>query len=153
MHVRKTGPQLGDVGADERIGHQIDMVGDDHQVARTERRIDAARSVRHEQAADSQLFEHPHGEGHLLHGVALVVVEPALHGHDAAAVDPAENQAPLVPLDRRNGEIGNILVLDRVLHLDIVGEIAQTRTENDPHLGGKLPDLRTDECGGLKNLI
>jgi len=80
-------------------------------------------------------------------------MEPALHGHDAAAVDPAENQAPLVPLDRRNGEIGNILVFDRILHLDIVGEIAQTRTENDPHLGGKLPDLRTDECGGLKNLI
>ena len=26
VHVRKTGPQLGDVGADERIGHQIDMV-------------------------------------------------------------------------------------------------------------------------------
>lgn len=58
-----------------------------------------------------------------------------------------------MPLDRRNGEIGNILVFDRILHLDIVGEIAQTRTENDPHLGGKLPDLRTDKCGGLKNLI
>jgi len=80
-------------------------------------------------------------------------VKPALHGHHAAAFDQPEEQPALVALDRRDGEVGNLLVVDGVPDLDMVGEIAQTGAENDPRFGGEPPDLLAEKGGGLKNLI
>ena len=137
MHVREAGPQLGDVTADQRVGHQVDMVGDDHQVAHAERGIDPARSVRHEEVFDAQLLHDAHRESHLLHRVALVVVEAPLHGHDLAALDRAEDHTPLVPLDGRNGETRDIFVFDGECSVDLIGETAQAGAEDDAHLRGE----------------
>ena len=123
------------------------MVGDDHQVAHAERGVDASRSVRDKEVADAQQLHHPHGEGHLLHAVALVVVEAALHGHHAMTLDQAENKPSLVALDRRDGEIGNVVVVDGVFRLNLVGEIAQTGSENDAHFGAeRLGRLLQEGC-------
>ena len=153
MHVWETGSQFGHVGPDQRIGHQVDMVGDDHQVARAERCIDAARGVRDEQEADAEQPHDADREGHLLHRIAFVVVEPSLHGHDAAAARLAENQTSLVPLDRRDGEAGNVLVIERMARLDPVGEIAQPRAEHDAHLGREISGRGPDERGGFLNFL
>ena len=153
MHVGEARPELGHVGTDQRIGHQVDVVGDDHQVAHAERRVDAARSVRHKEVFDADLLHHAHREGHLLHRVALVVVEAALHGDDPAAFDLSEDHAALVALDRRNGESGNVLVFDDEPGVDLIGEIAQSGSEYDPHFGREILGPGSDESGGFLNFL
>lgn len=81
------------------------------------------------------------------------MMEPALLATTRRPSIRPKIRRPLCPSTVETGKLGISLYSIAYSHLDIVGEIAQTRTENDPHLGGKLPDLRTDECGGLKNLI
>ena len=129
------------------------MVGDDHQVARAERGVDAARGVRYEQEADAQLLHDTDREGHLLHRVALIIVEPPLHGHDAAAFDLAENQPSAMPLDGRDGESGNILVVDGVTGRDPVGEASEAGAEHDTHLGGVIVRGLAQEGSGLFNFL
>ena len=43
-----------EVGTDQRVGHQVDMVADDHQVARLEGGVQAAGGIRHEKELDAQ---------------------------------------------------------------------------------------------------
>ena len=153
VHIRETGAELGHVGADQRIGHQVDVVGDDHQIAYPKRRIHAAAGVRYEQVADPEQLEHPHGERHLLHGVTFVIVEPPLHGHYAAPFEQTENQFSLMSLDRRNGKIGNLLIVDRIFLIDTVGEIAQSGTENNAYFRLEVFDACLNEGRSLFNSL
>ena len=129
------------------------MVGNDHQVAHTERGVDTPRGVRHEEVSDAQLLHHAHGEGHLLHRITLVVVEAALHGDDPAALDRPEDHPALVTLDRRDGETGDVSVFDGELRVDPVGEIAQSRAENDADFGSEIPGLGLNESGCFLNFL
>ena len=72
---------------------------------------------------------------------------------NAAAARLAENQTSLVPLDRRDGEAGNVLVIERMARLDPVGEIAQPRAEHDAHLGREISGRGPDERGGFLNFL
>ena len=92
------------------LGEEVDMVGNHHQVANLESRIHATGSDRDEERLDAQFVHHANGEGHLLHVVALVVVETALHSHDVHTAKLAEDQCSGVSLNGRNGEVGNILI-------------------------------------------
>ena len=125
----------------------------DHQVANAERGVDAARSVRYEKVFDAELPHDAHRERHLLHAVAFVIVETALHGDDPAALDQTENHAALVAFDRRNGESGNVLVFDDEPCVDLIGEIAQPGAEYDPHFGREILGPALDESGGFLNFL
>ena len=153
VHIRKAGTEFGDVGADQRIGHQVDMVGDDHQVADAERGVDAARSVRYKEVFDAELPHDAHRERHLLHAVAFVIVETALHGHDPAALDHAENHTAFVSFDRGDGESRNILVFDGEARLDLIGEAAQTGAEDDAHFGSERVGGGVDESRRFFNFL
>ena len=99
----------GEVLAAQRVlGEEVDVVGDDHQVANLETGVHASCGVGYEECLDAQLVHHAHGEGHLLHRVALVVVEAALHGHDVYAAQLAEDELATVPLYGGDGEVGNL---------------------------------------------
>ena len=65
-------------------------------------------------------------------------MEAALHGDDPAAFDLSEDHAALVALDRRNGESGNVLVFDDEPGVDLIGEIAQSGSEYNPHFGREI---------------
>ena len=82
------------------FGEEIDMIGDDHQVADLERGIHAARRVAHEEGLDAQLVHHADGEGDLFHGVAFIKVETPLHGHDILVTKLSEDELPGVALYR-----------------------------------------------------
>ena len=51
----------------------------------------------------------------------------------------------LVALDRRNGESGNVLVFDDEPGVDLIGEIAQSGSEYDPHFGREILGPGSDE--------
>ncbi len=91
VHIREawTG---GEVLAAQRVlREEVDMVGDNHEVANLEGRVHAAGSVGDEEGLDAQLVHHSDGEGHLLHVIAFVVMEASLHSQNVHASEFAED--------------------------------------------------------------
>ena len=86
--------------------------------------------------------------------VALVQVEPALQHGDRPPGEPAEQQPADVAGRRRSRPAGQSVERDRDGILEIVGETAQARAEDDADLGheiGVLPDGIDErrQAGGL----
>ena len=61
---------------------QVDVVGDEHQVAATMMWIHAAARVGDQHRLDAEGREDPHGKRHLLRRIAFVEMKPPLHGYD-----------------------------------------------------------------------
>ncbi len=116
VHVREawTGGEV--LAAQGMLGEEIDVVGDDHEVANLECGVHAACSVGDEERLDAQFVHDTNGERHLLHVVSLVVVESALHGHDVDAPEFAEDELAAMSFDGRYGEVGDFAIgeLERV---------------------------------------
>ena len=101
----------GEVLAAQRVlREEVDVVGDDHQVANLEGGVHAAGGVADEERLDAQFVHHPDREGDFLHRVALVVVEAALHGHDVNSAQFAEDQHAAVSFNGGHGEVGYLAV-------------------------------------------
>ena len=80
MHIREpwTG---GEVLAAERVlWEEVDMVGDDHQVADAECGVHATSGITDEECLDAQFVHHTDRECHFFHRVTLIEMEAALHG-------------------------------------------------------------------------
>jgi hypothetical protein len=92
------------------LGEEVDMVGNNHQVANLESRIHTTGSIRDEERLDAQFVHDAYGEGNFLHVVSFVVVETALHSHDVYATQFAEDECTSVTLDGRYGEVRNLTV-------------------------------------------
>ena len=106
----------GEVLAAQRVlGEHVDVVGDNHQVANLEGRVHTAGGIRHEEGLDAQFVHDAHGEGDFLHGVALVVVEAALHGQDVYPAKFAEYQFATMTFHGRYREVGNVGIGNLVL--------------------------------------
>ena len=86
------------------------MVGDNHKVANLEIRIHSTGGIAYKQGLYAQFIHHTNGEGDLFHGVALIVVETAFHGHNVLAAQLAENQLACVAFNCRYREIGYITI-------------------------------------------
>ncbi len=92
-HVREARSQR--LVIDSRQGvcaRQIDVIGNEHQVARLEGNVDAAGGVRDDKEADPQAAEYPRREGRLRRRIALIEVNPPLQGCDAHALEFAQDQ-------------------------------------------------------------
>jgi len=115
VHIREAGTR-GEVLTAQRVfREEVDMIGDDHQVADLELRVHAACRIRDIECRDAQLVHHAHGEGDILHGVALIVVEASLHGKDIHPSQFAEDEFAAMSLDRRDGEVGDLSIGNLVL--------------------------------------
>ena len=116
VHVREawTGGEV--LAAQGMLGEEIDVVSDDHEVANLESGVHAACSVGDEERLDAQFVHDANGERHLLHVVAFVVVESALHGHDVDAPEFAEDELAAMSFDGGYGEVGDFAIreLERV---------------------------------------
>ena len=110
VHIRepRTG---GEVLATQRmLGEEVDMVGDDHQVADAECGVHTASGVADEKRLDAQFVHHTDRECHLLHRVSLVEVEAALHSQDIHTTEFAEDQFAAVALDGGYGKVRNLRI-------------------------------------------
>lgn len=63
-----------------------------------------------QEGLDAQLCHHPHGVGNLGHGVALVVVEAALHAEHGLTLKAPDDEPPLVAGGGTFKEVGQFLV-------------------------------------------
>ena len=125
-HVGEPGPH-GDVGTMEGIlGHEVDMVGDNHHVAYAETGVCATGCIADKECLDAQQAHDTDGEGHLCHGIAFVIVEAPVHGDDFLSSQLAEDELALVALHGRYREVGYLAVGDGRVNLDFIGQMAQT---------------------------
>ena len=123
--VGESDPELGQIFPPERrLGKHLDVVGNEHQVPGLPAGVDASGGIGDDQGVTPQQAQHPDGVGHLLIGVALVVVRSALHDRHPLPLQSAEDQPPLV--SRRGGclKVGNIQVVDGDGTLHLVPHIA-----------------------------
>ena len=133
-HVREA-RAVWDILAPQRMfGEVVDVVGDDHQVANFEVRICTAAGVGHEQGFDAQFAHHTYRERNFFHGIAFVEVEAALHRQNILVAQLAENQFAAVPLYRRYGEVGDILIFYFVLLGDLACQAAKSGSEDNCRL-------------------
>ena len=109
----RTGGEI--LATEGMLGEEVDVVGDDHQVAHAEILIHAAGGIADEEGLDAQFVHHADGEGHFLHRVALVEMEAPLHGEDIDATQFAEDEFAFVTFDRRDGKVGYLRVWNLLL--------------------------------------
>jgi len=84
--VRLALPREYFIGTDQgTISQQIDVIGDQHQVAGTPQRMHSAAGIGYDEQPRAQRTHDADREGDLLQRVAFIAVEPPLHGHYLAA--------------------------------------------------------------------
>ena len=106
MHIRETGTGGEILTAQRMLWEEVDVVGDDHQVAYVETFVHASGGVGYEQSLYAQLIHHTDREGHFFHGVAFIEMEASLHGENVDVAELAEDQFTAMSLHRRYGEVG-----------------------------------------------
>ena len=134
-HVRETGAEILQIRADERVGQQVDMVADDHEVSHVVVQVGGPGGVGHEQIADAQADHHPDGEGDQVHAVAFVIVDASLHGNHVLARQFAHDEIAFMADGRGDGEARDVLVGDNQRVLNLFGQLAQSAAQDDPHNG------------------
>lgn len=99
-HVAKPRPERLAVVADERIvAEHVDVIADQHEIARAERLIHATGSVRHNQRVRAELEHHAQRKDEIDHAMAFVKVKPTLLHYDIHAGQFANDQTILVSLN------------------------------------------------------
>lgn len=112
VHVGESRSRREVLAVERMLGEEVDVVADNHQIADVECRIHASRGVADEECLDAELIHHADRERHLLHRVALVVVEAAVHGEDVLATEFAEYEFSGMTLNGRHREVGDILICE-----------------------------------------
>ena len=147
-HVHESGAQGGIVGAVEgveaRHAHQVDVVGDEHDVAGLEGGVQAASGVGHDEGLHTQGAHDADWKGHLLHGVALVEVGPPPLDRNLFALQPPNDQIAGMPLHGGDREVGNLGVGDGLRLRHLIGQGVQPGAGDEAD-GWPMPRARPDE--------
>lgn len=140
-HVGKARAKLRVIGAAQWVlsGHadQIDVIGDQHQVAGVETGVEAACGIGEDQGRHAELSKDPNRQRHLLHRVALVEVCATLHDDDRLVLQFAHDQPPLMAGDSRDGEMRNSAVAEHGRLVHLVGQGAEPGAKHYRHRGLK----------------
>ncbi len=135
-HIGETRSEFFGVGADKRVGHHVDLVFDDHQIAHAVAEVKAAGRIRDEQILNTEKLQHPDGEGDLLHRIAFVEVEAALHGYDLLPAEIAYHEAGFVSDGSADGETWDFVVGDYRGILDLISERTESAAEDHSDFRG-----------------
>ena len=100
MHVGETRTSGEVLSTQGMLWEEINVVGDNHDVAHFERGVGTSTCIADKEGLDAQFVHHADGEGDLFHGVAFIKVETALHGHDILVAELTEDELPGVALYR-----------------------------------------------------
>lgn len=128
------------------------MVAHHHQVARLQVWVDTSRHIRNYNTLHTQRPQHPNGEGDLLHAPAFVPVKATSHYSHRVRAEVAENKFTGVAFDGAGGEVGEGVVGDFGLYVDVVDQIAQAGAEHNGGAGLKIC-LGSDGGYGFLNLF
>ncbi len=128
------------------------MVGDEHEVADAHPLADPPRRVGDQQGPGAQLEHEPGPEDHRLGAVALVEVDPSLHGDHLGALGRPQHQVAGVPRDARDRHPLDVPVGNGDPVLEAVGEGAEPRAEHHRHLRSMVAPLAHRPGGGVETL-
>ena len=110
VHIREAWTR-GEVLTTQRmLWEEVDVIGDDHQVANLEARVHTTSGIADEERLDAQLIHHTYWEGHFFHRIALIVVETTFHSHDINTSEFSEDEFSAMALYCRYREVGNITI-------------------------------------------
>ena len=105
-HIKEARAKLRKIAPPGGAGpEQVDVVGDEHDVALSESLVDAASRVGEDDGLHSQQLEHPDRHHQFLEIIALVVVEAAREAHHLPPRQLAENQLSCVGLHGGEEEV------------------------------------------------
>ena len=152
-HVGEANAELLDVRPAQRVHpHEVDVIGDQHQVAGLVRRVHAAGGVRDHERLDAEAPDDTREEHDLVHLVAFVEVHASLHDHDGQRGGVAEDHAAGVSEDRRGLGAGDLAVGNGGLDVDTVDDVAEPGAENETEARLERRS-RADERHGFVNLL
>ena len=157
------GPQRGIVGrgeVDEAVEpgrfrtaqrvrpHEVDVVGQRHEIADLELRVDPAGCVRQQQRPDPQRREHAGRERGLRQVEALVEVGPARQDRHRDSQPLADDEAAGVARDRADRETRQVAVRELATTGDGLGDRAEAAAEHDPEPRPERSALGDERGGG-----
>ena len=128
----KRGPSSSSFGPARTFSAaEVDVVRDQHQLARADLGPQGARRVGQHQDLGAGAVERAHGRAQLIEVAALVEVRSALQQRHRDATELAQHHMAAVTLDRGPRKARQLLVghLDRLA--DGLGDHAETRAEHD----------------------
>jgi len=138
-HVGKARPDRLVVGADERIlARQVEVILDQHQIARLKRRVDAAGGVRHHQRMHAERLHDAHGKRHRLGGISFIQVESPVHQQDGASGGLADDEFARVSRHRRHRKVRNFAIRNRRRAFHRLRQHAESGAENQPDLRARV---------------
>ena len=114
------------------------MVADDHEVAHVEVFVDAAGGVGQEQDLGAHETHQTGGQQDILNGIALVIVDAALHDDHLDLAEIAEDETAPVACDGGNGEAFDVVVVYGGHGLDLIGQSTQAGAEDQSDVGNKI---------------
>ena len=120
------------VRADQRVAEQVDVVGDDHDLAGLVVHVDGAGRVGEDEDLDPETSQHAHGKDDLVEPIALVVVHTARHDGHRHRAAVAEHELAAMPGRGRGGEVRHLGVGDAGGALEGRGERAQAGAQHHP---------------------
>ena len=142
-HIREPGAEGIQVGPDQRIGTgEVDVIGDQHQIAGTERKIYTAAGVGQYQCFHTQSSQNPDRQGDFLLRESFVIMNSSLQDHNGLVSFPSKDQGTAVTGYCRYGKIGNLRIRDADGVVQGIGIVTQTAAQNQT-------DFRTQCCTGF----
>ena len=99
VHIRETGTRREVWPVERMFWQEVDVVGDEHEVANFKFRIHTSRGVADEEVFDAQFIHDTDRESHLLHVVAFIIMETSFERHDFLAAQATEEQTAAVALN------------------------------------------------------
>ena len=129
--VKKPRAEFVDVPAAQRAcAVELDLVGDQHEIAGAVALVHAASRVRHDQRPDAQQLQKPHRLRQLLEVIALIAVEPARQAHEPLARERPEDELARVAGRGGGEEVGDLVVVDLYRVLQLSGKRPERGAEN-----------------------
>ena len=104
--------------------------GHDAEIADAVALVDGAGGIGSDEHVRAECRHQPHGEGDLLGGIALVAVEPPLHGEHPPVPERAGHEAPHMPVGRGDAHAGHLAEGDEDGIGDALGQRTEPRSQN-----------------------
>ena len=111
--------------------HQIDVVGENHEIARVKIFIDATRRVCQQQITNTEGRQRAHGERHALHRMTFVKMRPPAQDQHRRFAEMPEIQFARVADDGRFGEAGDFGVGNFFVHAQFRQRVMKAAAEHD----------------------
>ena len=114
------------------------MIRNEHQIPGGEARVHTACGVGQQKLLCPQQSHQPDGGHHLFHGIALIIVNTALHDHHRDGADVTEDQLPGVACHGGYGETGQGVIGNLRFPVHQPGKVSQPGAQDNTDLRGEV---------------